>query len=678
LTARSLILGLLAAVFLAGVGYINDSVLALTRIVGNHFPISVFGGLILAVILVNPVLGRVRASWRLRPGELAVIATMMLVVCFIPGSGLMRTFVTSLALPAHYNDMQPGWRKVDVMTYAPAAMLPAGGARDAEVLGPLFGGAGDETTRIGLADVPWGQWITPLSVWIPLLMLLAAAGLCISLVVHPQWSRRERLRYPIAQFARSLIEPGSNPGGKSIVSNRLFWCGLIVVLAIRVINGLHAWEELDLQIPLRMNLLVVTSKWPQLWRVPGVLWLVRPIVFPTVVAFSFFLATDVAFSLGIAQVLFVAVMGVLMSYGVDTSRSYLTGGGFSGQYFGAYVGIALLVGYTGRRYYWGVLKQAATFRRQAGAEGFAVWACRGALLAAAGMVAILIWLGLDWPFAIIMVLLMLMMFTVMARINVESGLIFLQPWWQPLAIFIGLFGVGAMGPHAIMIVGLLCMVMTIDPRECLMPFVVNGLRMCSDTKVKLSRVGGGAAIALVLGMAVAVPAVLWASYNYGMPTRDSWAVKWVPKMPFDATAKAIDELDSAGKLGESIHLTTWQRIRQISPSRRFLWWAGAGLALVLAFSVLRLRYTWWPIHPILFLVWGTYPIAMFHASIFIGFVIKAIVTKLGGGGAYNRVKPLMVGVIAGDLLGGLGFMVAGAIRYGITGTLSNPYMIFPG
>ena len=43
MTIRAVILGLLGAIFLAAVGYINDHVWHLTQIVACHFPVFVFG-----------------------------------------------------------------------------------------------------------------------------------------------------------------------------------------------------------------------------------------------------------------------------------------------------------------------------------------------------------------------------------------------------------------------------------------------------------------------------------------------------------------------------------------------------------------------------------------------------------------------------------------------------------
>jgi len=82
---------------------------------------------------------------------------------------------------------------------------------------------------------------------------------------------------------------------------------------------------------------------------------------------------------------------------------------------------------------------------------------------------------------------------------------------------------------------------------------------------------------------------------------------------------------------------------------------------------------------VMFLVWRTYPIANFSHSFLLGWLIKAAVTKFGGGKAYHRTVPLMIGVIAGDLLGGLIFNVHGVLHYFAVGAkLPSIYRIFPG
>ncbi|MFP3786649.1 DUF6784 domain-containing protein, partial [Burkholderia sp. SIMBA_024] len=86
---------------------------------------------------------------------------------------------------------------------------------------------------------------------------------------------------------------------------------------------------------------------------------------------------------------------------------------------------------------------------------------------------------------------------------------------------------------------------------------------------------------------------------------------------------------------------------------------GAGLA--------RLRLPWWPIHPVLFLVWGSYPAAMFAVSILLGWVLKLAVVRVGGARALKAVTPIMVGVIVGELLATLLWLSMGAASFYVTG-----------
>ncbi len=580
-------------------------------------------------------------------------------------------------MPAKYNSDYPAWREHKLMSYVPPALLPAEGQYDARVTAPMLQGGARGGKLVTTDKVPWDQWKEPLATWLPLVVLMGLAVICLGLIVHPQWSFRERLRYPVAQFASSLLAQDQGRFAP-ILRNRMFWIGLAVVLAVRVVNGLHAWQVLNLEIPLYLDLRMLAPQLPSIANSVGGDRVLLPEFYPAVIAFSFFLASDVALSLGISQIAFVLVMGVLLRQGVGIDTDYLTGGPSAWQYFGSYLGVGLLLAYTGRRYYLSVLKEALTFRRSDGVERYAVWACRLLLVFSGGAAAVMVGMGLPAGLAVIMVLLLLLMFSVMARVNVESGLIFCQPYWQPLTVFIGLFGLGALGPQVFIILALVCAVLTIDPRESLMPFVVNGLRIGQDAKVQPGRVGPLAAVALVVALVVAVPVVLGATYQNGAPEHDGWAYRMVPEMPFKALLGTVTKLEASGQLEHSLALSGLERFTSMKPDASFVTFALIGLGLAVGMNFLRLRFTWWPLHPILFLVWGTYSVGFFATSFLLGWMIKSAVTKFGGTGAYAKAKTLMIGVIAGDLLGGLIFMAAGAIYYAVTHTVPPIYRIFPG
>jgi hypothetical protein len=73
---------------------------------------------------------------------------------------------------------------------------------------------------------------------------------------------------------------------------------------------------------------------------------------------------------------------------------------------------------------------------------------------------------------------------------------------------------------------------------------------------------------------------------------------------------------------------------------------GIGSGLLWACS----RFPSWPIHPVglLFCRFSIGHLVWF--SVFLGWVIKASITRLFGGGAYRKARPLFLGLIIGELL----------------------------
>jgi len=314
-------------------------------------------------------------------------------------------------------------------------------------------------------------------------------------------------------------------------------------------------------------------------------------------------------------------------------------------------------------------------------------ACRALIICVAAMIVVLILMGLDWPVAVLVVPLILLAYLGMARINCESGLFLNLPRWQPVGVLLGLFGAAALGPKAVLMLSMLSIVFTVGTWECFMPFFMNGLRLCTNQQIKPGRVGMSAGLVFVLGLAVAVPITLWACHNYGVSREQSdWSLAYyeLPSYVYDPADVAVTELKNEGSLAESESYTPWQRVTNMDAFKTWKIWhnkflsaAIIGIALVVAVSYLRLRVPWWPIHPVLFMVWGTRQMAEIAASFLMGWAIKTAVTNLGGTRTYQKTKSLMFGVIAGDLIGGLIFMVIGICYYFVTGKAPQKYGIFP-
>jgi hypothetical protein len=76
---------------------------------------------------------------------------------------------------------------------------------------------------------------------------------------------------------------------------------------------------------------------------------------------------------------------------------------------------------------------------------------------------------------------------------------------------------------------------------------------------------------------------------------------------------------------------------------------GAGMTLLLIF--LNQRLPWWPLHPVGFTVSLQYPTRASFFSVFLAWLLKMIVFKIGGIELYNRSRVFIFGALMGYTLG---------------------------
>jgi hypothetical protein len=67
-------------------------------------------------------------------------------------------------------------------------------------------------------------------------------------------------------------------------------------------------------------------------------------------------------------------------------------------------------------------------------------------------------------------------------------------------------------------------------------------------------------------------------------------------------------------------------------------------------GLMRLRFWWWPFHPVGYLaanVWGS---QWWYMPFLIGWALKGLIIRYGGLRLYQQTVPVAVGVIVGDRL----------------------------
>ena len=271
-----------------------------------------------------------------------------------------------------------------------------------------------------------------------------------------------------------------------------------------------------------------------------------------------------------------------------------------------------------------------------------------------------------WTLALLSAGMMLLLLVIVSRIGAETGLFDIQARWQPLGVLLGCLGLFALGPKMIILVGLFCTMLTLTPGGMLAPFFVNSLRVCSRLGVRPAHAGLSAGGLYLGGICLAAVVMLWVNYNFGIDRRWDNTVR-APTMSFQPAERASTKLAVSGELEASLHLSPVQRLVALKPSGMFLWSAGLGFAAVIVFSALRLRFSWWPLHPVMFLVWATWPMGLLTYSFLLGWLIRTVVIRLAGHQGYQQTKPLMIGAIAGNLVGEGLWMVVALAYYEATG-----------
>jgi hypothetical protein len=100
-------------------------------------------------------------------------------------------------------------------------------------------------------------------------------------------------------------------------------------------------------------------------------------------------------------------------------------------------------------------------------------------------------------------------------------------------------------------------------------------------------------------------------------------------------------------------------------------------SLVMLFTICRHRFARWPLHPVLFLMLGTWQSQKMGFSFLLGCLVKSAVTKYGGARIYQHLKPLMIGLVAGEILSLVTTTLVGSVYYLITGEPPQSYRILP-
>lgn len=656
-TAKSLAFGVISLLIVCAFPIYSEKVLKMEGAIRGYLPVV---PLFLIVLLSGPwngIAGRLSPRLALGSRELAVVFGLMLMTAWIPG--LQNSLVRHLVLP-RYEELTTNltWKEAGVTTRLPAALFPAG----------QDGSAIDENVHFGFiqgglaADaIPFGAWWGPLLRWAPVLVLLSLGLLALSLLVHRQWTCHEQLRYPLATVADALIRQDPRRPGGAIYRNRLFWFGFVFVFGFNLIHYLNDW--FPNQLP------KVAIEYYMGW------WNLLPVIAPdqsnaalfclhwmyislAIIGIAYFVPSDVSLSIGLTAPLgtligvqyYLASGRQLSSENLDTFRS------------GGFIALGLILLYTGRTYYFPILWRALVPRRGQGqADPGEVWAARIFLAAYAGLIAVFHAMGIDLLIAALYVTFLLLVFLVVTRLVCETGVPTIAPAWSLPALMSGLFGPAAIGAAPLIFMSLLSRTLA-DSTQLIMPYMATSLKILDDQQVRLRRFAVVAKAAILLALVAGFVATLTVSYMRGQGNLLN-----EERGVLARGASEVLNLKELGQLSTAEAAHGLAKLPLMRAQAGTLGWVAAGVVGVLITYALRFRFAGWPLHPLFLILLGTFVGQSTWFCFLLGWGIKSLVVKFGGGRAYNALKPLFVGVIVGEFLClALGFVV-GLLYHLLTG-----------
>jgi hypothetical protein len=448
----------------------------------------------------------------------------------------------------------------------------------------------------------------------------------------------EKLPFPVATALLELTGiSGSRGTLASLLQERLFWVGFWLVFGIICWN-VASWFVLAIP-PLPVLNGAVSVRTIPLWRgFPSYILTDSLLTF----IFGYFTKSEVLFSLWFFNLLTILQVGLFNRLGFDigspdpwTSSHAAVGW----QNFG---GMVVFVGWglwIARDHLREVCRKAFTDRGQIDDSGelisyrTAVWAL---ILSVVYTGLFLHQAGMDWLPVLAFGFALWVLYLGLARIMVESGLVFLRGPITAQAFVWHLFGAVGLGPASASILGL-TFNFTCDTKTLAMTALAHIPRMGAAMNVR-SRKGLVPAVLLacLVGVITVFAFTLYqgyhvtGSYNFGVKSfngnNDGPVGVW------RLTANRIQ--------GNAL-VTDWSRIS-------FLGMGGGFVALLMW---LRYRFPGFPLHPIGFVFPATIVSRRLVTSIFLIWLTKAILLKLGGLERYRRTTPLFLGLLVGFLVG---------------------------
>ena len=610
---RAFFMGIFLSIVVIFMAHYSVNVVHASYLSIDHMPAGGIFVFFMLVLVLNPLLGLINRDSRLNPCELLIVFVMLLVTSSITTMGLGTQLLPMIAAPFYYATAENRWDEL-VTPHLRSWFHPT----DETAVEHFFEGlpAGE--------SIPWHTWIGPLLTWFVFIFALYMVMLFLMVILRKQWVEKEKLTYPLVQLPVEMV--GDDDRGsliKPLFRSRLFWIAVAIPMIVSSINALNSYYGFIPTINLDHRAMLFQRTTPIHFRIS----------FP-IMGFTYLINQEVALGVWFFNLLYLFARGLFNITGVaGTERLGIYGAEdpiFHNVGAGAFFMFVLMGFWMARSHLKDVFGKAFGVRDTDDSEEIvsyrtAVWGLLAGLLV---MVGWLMMTGMSLTVTLLFIFFMMIFFIGLTRIIAEAGIATMISPSIGASQVVSSLGSANIGDQGLTALGL-TYVYASDIRTFPMSSMAQSLKMGEWIK---QRRKGGMFLAILLAVLIAYFLSNWLvlqlAYEHGGRNLNSWYFEGGPKAPFE-----------------------WASSHMLHPEGpTFAGWMqrvfGAGLMWIL--TVVRFRFLWWPFHPLGAAIGSVNWVQHLWFSIFLVWLIKAIILKYGGVKRFRQGKPFFLGLILGQ------------------------------
>ena len=610
ITLRCVLLGL--ATILLGTVYMDHHA---GNLVKSYLPVSVlipFTGW----IVINTGLRVLAPQYALSRVELLTILGMLWVGGNLPAVG-WGLYAASL-IPAPHFFASPENRLAEVVIpHLPEWLFL--NANDPRVLSAYNGLAPGE-------PMPWHVWLRPFFWWLVAALATVTATMFGTALFFKQWDEQERLAFPMSTFPVDMLETDDD-GIPSVFKVRIFWIGFAITAGIILWNiaGYFAISlpRITLFDQYRTKEIDLGTHYPPFYlRIQ-----------PLLMGLAYLCPTDILFSIWAYFIFNTFKIGLMNRTGftVGIAGQPAEAGAITGlESNGALVLLVVWSIWVSRSHLRDTVRFALGPRERDDGTPFTYrtawlgWIISVLILVgwmhSTGISLLAIGLQLGFLFAC---------YFGISKYAAATGFTFITPaGGKGFGIIRSITGTSRLSPPTQTMLQLLQgnTYLGATVRTAFIVAFPHIFKMLGRSLWRYRAIWAVMLLAYVFGFISAAGSRVHQAYTYG----------------------GLNNILFSNGLNTLVRSVPWiegTKVYFFDHQKLFVWLFGAGEAALL--TLLRSRFTWWPIHPVAI----AFPERRYVFAIFLVWAAKSTVLKLGGVGLYRRSIPFWYGAIFGYLFG---------------------------